>query len=92
MSNDVKEESVADLSNDETANGVSEQVKLISVDPFSKYNYSMLTFNVNGKEEKHGLSDLMLREIIKDKEKLAVRTDSVSQSRQTVPASVVSVP
>ena len=31
-------------------------------------------------------------EVIKDKEKLAVRTDSVSQSRQTVPASVVSVP
>ena len=65
-----------------------QKIKLLTVEPFSKYNYSMLTFEVDGKEEKHGLSDSVLIGIIKEKEKLAVKKDVVSQNRQTTPAFV----
>lgn len=66
-------------------------VKLIKIEPFSKYNYSMLTFEVNGVEKKAGLSDSMLLEIITDKQKQAFKKDFFSENHQTVPLSALSV-
>ena len=100
MSNVSSEKSVADLSNDGVVNGVSnvsglpslsnEKVRLISVTPFSKYNYSMLVFDVNGQTKTVGLSDSVLLEIIKEKQLLAFKKGFFSQSRQTVPSSFLS--
>jgi hypothetical protein len=67
-------------------------IKIDSAGSFGKNNpYSMLTFEVNGKKEKHGLSDGKLLSLIKEAESKCSIPGVVRHKTQTHPTYALSV-